>query len=288
MPQIPIFVINLDSTPDRLDKVAVQLSKLSLTFERISAVNGAALSTAEKAAICPPRDGHIPYANGEIGTYMSHLKVFQTIVDRQFARTLVLEDDVEFDNDMIDWVQSTSPFPHDADILKLEGILRPKTMALPIFNYQGRTVVFSRLTSFGAAAYIITQEGARKALRSMAQMKGPIDLGLFQYWKQGLIAYEVQPFPIRQDRRFSLVESERAFIAKSRRKKKTLFTQLNKELNQIKRFIFWLKHFGFGMFHRVPISSFSTVAVQKSPCVTGAQPSLPQALLNQNHPEIQQ
>jgi len=103
-------------------------------------------------------------SDGEIGCFASHLRVFQIIVDRGLPRVCVMEDDIR-SRRAPSWLAPDAPFPADCDILKIEGIIRPKTTVLPILEHAGQKIVFSWQVSFGTAAYIITLDGARRALR---------------------------------------------------------------------------------------------------------------------------
>jgi len=91
--QVPIFVINLDADESRLAAMREQLDALALAWERISAVDGTALSPAmllqENRRARPRR-----LSAGEIGCLQSHVAVWQRIADGSESAALVLEDDV--------------------------------------------------------------------------------------------------------------------------------------------------------------------------------------------------
>ena len=75
---IPIYVINLEGSDNRLQQAAQQLTAHGLSFERIDAVNGRQLSAAHKRAVVDAKANrnkfYRPLSDGEIGCYLSHKK----------------------------------------------------------------------------------------------------------------------------------------------------------------------------------------------------------------------
>jgi GR25 family glycosyltransferase involved in LPS biosynthesis len=169
-PKTPAFVINLDSRPDRLAEFTAMAASLNLSFRRISAVD------ARKIDAGPLADWWRTYLYndfsapqiGQVGVLASHRKVWQTIVDENLPQALVFEDDAipgDFDGRFL----SLSLKDLGLEQLRLEEVpceeeiptLYKFDIAAPVAALD-RKVVFQ--PSFGAAAYIITQEGARKCL----------------------------------------------------------------------------------------------------------------------------
>ncbi len=196
--RVPIFVINLNGHTDRLERISRRLNALGLDFERIPAVNGRTLSREEKQKISPKRSW-LPLSDPEIARYMSHLKALRAVADRGLPRTIILEDDATFDEDFAVWASSDCSLPSELDILKLEGFGTPSTIRIPISTYADRAIQFSYKPTDGAAAYLITLDGARKALKALDVPRGQLDHDLFAYWKTGLRTYEVFPFPAQQE-----------------------------------------------------------------------------------------
>jgi glycosyl transferase family 25 len=197
--QIPIFLINLERSAARLQRMTDRLERLGLTFERILAVEGRVLTECEKKALNPPRLWQYKRSPCEIACYASHLKAIRLVVDRQLPRAIILEDDAMFDDDFGVWARSDCLLPKGTHILKLEGFGALNTIKIPIAHYKNRAINFAYKSSGGAAAYLITLNGAKKALEKLNIVRGQIDDDLFGYWKNGLRIYEVFPFPARQD-----------------------------------------------------------------------------------------
>lgn len=197
--QIPIFLINLDRSTARLERMTDRLKKLGLTFERIPAVDGSVLTDSEKETLDPRRFWQHERSPCEIACYASHLRAIRRIVDQQLPRAIILEDDAMFDDDFDVWARSDCPIPEETDILKLEGFGALNPTRIPIANYKNRAINFAYKSTGGAAAYLVTLPGAIKVLERLIIIRGQIDDDLFGYWKNGLKVYEVFPFPARQD-----------------------------------------------------------------------------------------
>lgn len=160
---IPIFVINLNGFTDRLERISRRLNGLGLDFERIPAVNGRSLSREEKRKIGSGRSS-VSLSNSEIAHYMSHLKALRIVADRGLPRAIILEDDAVFDDDFALWASSECSLAANVDILKFEGSCARDTIKTPVSTYETKTIQFSNKPTGGAAAYLITLEGAKKAL----------------------------------------------------------------------------------------------------------------------------
>ncbi len=196
--QIPIFIINLDESKDRLQRISARLDELGLSFERIPAVSGGKLTCGEKQALNPHRPW-ILLSDSELACFASHLKAIRLVADRHLQRAIILEDDAIFDADFPAWTKSDFPLPDDLDILKLEGFGAAGTIKIPVLKHANKAIRFSYRPTWGAAAYLITLAGARKALKELKIVRGQLDYDLFAYWKSGLAVYEASPFPARQD-----------------------------------------------------------------------------------------
>ena len=103
MSRVPIFLINLDRSPDRLSFMQKQAERLSLVFERIRGVDGVRGLPDWLIPQFLSSDGAVAsrMSNGEVGCYASHLVVFQEMVRRGLEAAIVLEDDVTLADDFL-------------------------------------------------------------------------------------------------------------------------------------------------------------------------------------------
>lgn len=113
------YLINLDSSVDRLAEAKSQLENANISFVRIPAVDGRGVDPNTHAAYNEKLA--ISYMGrkingGELGCYLSHLNVAKAFLstDKQYA--LVLEDDISIDSDLgeivnqlIQWLEENYP-----------------------------------------------------------------------------------------------------------------------------------------------------------------------------------
>lgn len=144
---VPIFLINLDRRTDRLAFMEQQLSKQRLSFTRISAVNGYALSEQQKSQFDLEkffllyRRKMVP---GEMGCALSHCLIWQNIVANNIPFALILEDDVVLDEDFsafakqpenyqrFDFINLAIPSAYDGSVL--QQCLRQNQLHRPLFG----------------------------------------------------------------------------------------------------------------------------------------------------------
>lgn len=181
---ISTFVINLDRRPDRLAAVTEVLRKASIAFERISAVDAAAATEAGLA----PSQTHGPIGPLSAATRSctaSHLKALHRFLETDARHGLILEDDVTVRPDLAQLLQDDSWLNGRAHLLKVEkfGPERPskilvgrKLGSLP-YELGDFRPMLSRHT--GAAAYIVSRQGAEIILSFAGKINVPIDHFLF-------------------------------------------------------------------------------------------------------------
>ncbi len=254
MSQIPIFIINLDDSKDRLEIISKKLDELGLEYERFPAVNGRKLSDNDIKHYFPNRYmwwSRRELLPGEIGCFMSHVNLFQMFVEKGIQRACVLEDDAIICPELMKWVRQDTPNICGSHILKLTLNPRDRKDNKGIFTQQhaDRDIIFiPRKGVHGTYGYIITLEGARLALENLRIARNAIDHCMFEYWNSRLVTYHVYP-PVVTTGEDSLIGQE-ARSKKNQRstKPKTIWFTLRRQLRDIsgflKRQIFMLKVLG--------------------------------------------
>jgi glycosyl transferase, family 25 len=161
------FVINLNRRPDRLTEITATLDRLKVPFERISAVDARAVDTTE---LVTWREAHIYNdfkrpVTGQIGVYYSHRLAWQKMLDLNIDQALIFEDDVvplNFDPKIL----NIKLKDYGLDQLRLEELKGDVQNVFP--TQGGKIAILDRVAEFvptyGAAAYIITKQGAQKYL----------------------------------------------------------------------------------------------------------------------------
>jgi len=191
------LVINLDKSHRRMARISARLDELGIPFERISGVYGADLSEQEIAKhYCPQlnkKNYRRPLRLGEIGCYMSHLKAWQTIVDRELPCALILEDDIIINAELKPLVQRLSRMVADFDIVKLYcKKSNPKIIFRTPIDSRHHLCRFRKVLS-GNLAQLITLEAAKKMLATYQQFGRPVDVDIQHWWEADLNVLGVFP-----------------------------------------------------------------------------------------------
>jgi glycosyl transferase family 25 len=253
--QIPVFVINLDRSPERLSSIAKRLNKLSIQFERVAAVDGSLLTNAQIEGFVKNAPWRRKNTPGEIACYLSHLKVMKIIRDKKIERAVILEDDANPGAGLNIWLDpNRAPeWPHD--ILKLEGVALGKRTYLPITTCNEKNIVVPVPPTLGSACYCITLNGALKVLERLSYMRHPYDNDLTSYWRNRLKIYDVFPYPVTQENSCGTTIGHRGDDAKTpwQKHRTHLIRLLPKKLDKTRRFWYHMGMFGLQYFKRRPI-----------------------------------
>ncbi len=160
-----VLLINLDRSPERLNEFRAEAKRCGLTFERLPAIDGQALSEQEIAAVIDPRFVFHPIKSGLVANYLSHRRAWQMAVDGSDRWTAVFEDDVRLADDINDVLAAIAARDPDAGIVRIETTLRRVVVdktGVPLVP--GRAI--HRMWSWhgGVAGYVIHRDCARALL----------------------------------------------------------------------------------------------------------------------------
>lgn len=189
----PIFVMNLDRSPQRWARVVEEVEKAGLSVTRLPAVDGKALSFDELRANTTVLS-RLLQPRGVIGCYLSHKKFWQLVVDQSLERAIILEDDVRLvDNfkhhllNHLAQVNSTSD-PYDVIMLGAIGNIDPQghgNVLHQMFTYyMGGARPHRRISDTlyqpqrpaGTHGYMVSLAGAKKLLRLCPKATFHVDL----------------------------------------------------------------------------------------------------------------
>lgn len=212
---IPTFVISLDRTPERYDRVQKMLDRADWPHERFVATDGYKLTMTDQSTAqtingqaiksglqslklettyqihCNDQikptyktiytyqmlNGQENLTLGEFGCYCSHLRVWQHMIDQNIQMALILEDDVTVSLDISDIMQQLfKSLPVKWDIVSLYT-----TTSFPVKAHKNINNILSRYVTdfenkyYSTAAYIITLSAAKKMLYYTQKINQPID-----------------------------------------------------------------------------------------------------------------
>lgn len=125
MPEITKFVINLKRRPDRLE-----LFKKKCPFNDvriIDAFDGKNMKDEPSDIEKEMASRFVGLKPGEIGCYISHLRIFNIMRRENLPYALIFEDDAIFcDNFLDEYSKLIQEFPSDTDILYIGGRFEPR------------------------------------------------------------------------------------------------------------------------------------------------------------------
>jgi glycosyl transferase family 25 len=178
---LAVFVINLNSSASRLEKITRELGARGIPFERIEAVDGRLLP--DPAKFVSPFSQFIrpkPFSPQEVGCWLSHKKVWERIAAEKIPLSLILEDDasprVSFEE-----LASVNLSNSALDMLRVHVLKRPNAkrgnrikMTGTGISTAGRDIFVQTSPVFSCTAYFVSLSGARK-LASRKMMLAPVD-----------------------------------------------------------------------------------------------------------------
>lgn len=98
-----VFVISLANSKDRRKSIKGQLESLKLDFEIVDAINGKELSSEEIRKFCDASalEENPRWLNlGAIGCALSHMLIYEKIIEQKLDGALILEDDMLLPNNL--------------------------------------------------------------------------------------------------------------------------------------------------------------------------------------------
>ena len=220
-PDLPIFVISLARAESRRAAMRARLDKLGADYEIVDAVDGATLTADDYGDNILRRDKFRrkfgrEILDGEIGCYLSHYQLWQRMVAEKIPSALVLEDDVDWDEDLLAVADDIDNLDWSWGVVLLSGRKHKKNrghVLAPVGD--NRQVLLSGRRGITTAGYVISQMGAWALLQHCREISAPIDIAYGEWWQSEIPFYVVLPPVVRQ------VESE-SFIEKAHHTKAPL------------------------------------------------------------------
>ena len=217
----PVYVINLDRSPDRWAAMSRQLEGLGLQPTRAPAVDARrdAAQMRARRGFPEPVDGVIFHVNaegrryvmGEEACFQSHLQTLEAFLASGARTALILEDDAELAPDAPAALTAMAARPDLWDVVRLEAAgRRGARRALRIMDLpSGRMQVASMRPCSGSCAYMVTRRGAEGLIAAAPGAFEPYDTYLSSLWRHGLRMLDCAPAPARQPGDTSLIHEDR-------------------------------------------------------------------------------
>lgn len=175
---IQVFVISLARAPDRRDAISTHLRELGLEFEIIEAVDGAHLSESECNSMLA--DG-VTYIRGVIGCYLSHIRLYEKIIQDNIHVALILEDDARLNPDIVPAIRNGIDYLNfDYCLLDCDDVSETTAVFYDLNTRKTLTSGFPVYeTNVGPAllhAYLMTNIGAKNRVAHAWPIFKPVDI----------------------------------------------------------------------------------------------------------------
>lgn len=183
---MPIFVVNLQHDHDKKIHMEKILDSLDLKFEFIAAVYGKDLTQLQVDEVYDECLSQAVFGRGlslgELGCALSHLSIYQKMVNEGIETALILEDDVDISDDIHDIFKSTEQFPKNWELMLCGYYSETATEKASLSSFWEKRYVTSSHQSvrlveiaYGTHGYIINHRGAKRLLKTLKTITKPID-----------------------------------------------------------------------------------------------------------------
>ncbi len=192
-----VLYINLDRHQVRNHYMKSLLDRFHIKNIRVSAIDGDNLQQSEIETFNKKNKSRFKMASGEIGCFLSHIKCWDLILEKDEKYCLILEDDVIISESIKNFIDTSDWVPHDADIVKVET-----NFSRTIINYRPECSAFGRNIHrligkhASTGAYIISRDIIPTLLQIANETKLPIDQFLFNPLSpayEKIVTYQLVP-----------------------------------------------------------------------------------------------
>jgi glycosyl transferase family 25 len=199
----PFWIVSLQRATHRRAFVESVYPALGIEPVVIDAADGRALTAEQLAAYSDLRAAYWygrSLRRAEIAIALSHLSIWQRMVDERIDEVLVLEDDVRPERALLDVLAARVALPDDADVVTMHSLFEwaaPRPVA-PELVPGFRVCTYER-TPMGAQAYLLRLRGAERLVDVALPLRLPADELLFRPHPAHLRVYGVEPSPVGHD-----------------------------------------------------------------------------------------
>lgn len=216
-----VYLINLDTSVDRLERMAERLR--GVPFRRSAARDGRGA----------PGNGVL--SGAEIGCAGSHMAVWHAIMESGAPHACIIEDDAVLSRHFAGMIGSDDWLPPSFDIVKLETCLGRVRLSRRGRNFRNHRIARMLSPHVNAAGYIISRSGIEKAMPLATPLSAQIDQAIFNGPGLAMEIYQVVPALVVQERLLTGSNADSAIRPEGYRPPKCRLTFLRKLEREAKR-----------------------------------------------------
>jgi glycosyl transferase family 25 len=174
--QIKIFIINLKNEFYRRKHIKNELKKLNLKFEFFLAKKGIELSKKEIALYSKKeafKNENRDLSLDEISCALSHIKIYKKIIKFKYKTSLIIEDDIIINSNLLNIFNNLSKFPKNWGLINFCTDAKQKNTGITIFKEYQATKFNERANR--TCAYLIKMRTAETLLSYSMPIRFPAD-----------------------------------------------------------------------------------------------------------------
>jgi GR25 family glycosyltransferase involved in LPS biosynthesis len=208
---IPIYCLNLRRSVERRAAMEAEFRRVNWTVNFVPAVDGKQqldLDVLRNEGVLSPDSWSItkPLSQAEVGTYLTHERVWRRILRKHQPYAIICEDDVLVANPPLDLRRLARKIPPDCDLFYLYYMNDAPGLTAPAFDVESDTRlarvgpydIYQAWSCGGTQCYLMTANGAAKALTHCWPICHPVDGYLARLSFEGRMStYAIHPRAVR-------------------------------------------------------------------------------------------
>jgi glycosyl transferase family 25 len=191
----PIWVVNLERSPERRQFMQQQFASLDLSYRIINATDGKKLSREELQKYSKPHALKMKrreLSEGEIGCALTHAKIYQQMLDENLEEVLILEDDIVLTQDLLEVLLQRRKFPPKWEAVNFANTwAKAIPLGEPVCK-DYRICRFKRIAN-RTSAYLLNRQGAKKLIEHVYPIRWTADDLVGLTYITGLHLYGITP-----------------------------------------------------------------------------------------------
>ncbi len=211
----PVYVINMDESSDRLESMKEQCKRINIDIIRQVALDGRDINLSDFTQYddnATRRFMGRSLAGGEIGCYMSHLSCAAQILKDGHDNAVVLEDDAKIGSDFLSalpeiifWLNENRP---DWHLVHLgPNRMKISTHLGKIGSGRDFSILAAHYFPMQTHALLWSRRGAEDFVRSLSQVKMPVDNAIREWLVRSGRGFAVWPPLVTQSDQASKIDS---------------------------------------------------------------------------------